>query len=132
MLVGWKRAGLLGAALVLLFSLSACFWRSSEAPPASPSLAQQSVLKPRPRVTAITASTAGFLEDYYAILDANIKNEGAEGTILVVATLSQGAITTTKQVPMFLRKGSTQVVRFIFPLKWKGGEWTPSVTAEVP
>ncbi len=92
----------------------------------------QSAIKPQPRVTALTASTAGFVDDYYVIVEAIVKNDGADGLVLVTADMLQGGDKTTKQIPVSLTKGESQPIRFVFPVKWQGGEWTPSVRAEVP
>lgn len=95
-------------------------------------IVQASAIKPQPRVTGITASTAGFVDDYYVIVEAVVKNDGADGLVLVTADLAQGGATNTKQIPVSLTKGESQPIRFVFPVKWKGGEWTPSVRAEIP
>lgn len=95
-------------------------------------IVQASAIKPQPRVTALTASTAGFVDDYYVIVEAVVKNDGADGLVLVTADLAQAGETNTKQIPVSLTKGESQPIRFVFPVKWKGGEWTPSVRAEIP
>ena len=89
-------------------------------------------MKPRPLVVNINSSTAGFFEDYYVIVDATIKNDGAAGSVLVIASITQADTTSTKRMPLFLQKGESQVGRFIFPIKWQGGEWSPKVTVDVP
>ena len=89
-------------------------------------------MKPHPLVTNINSSTAGFFEDYYVILDATVKNEGTAGSVLVVASITQADSRSTKRMPLFLDKGESQVGRFIFPIKWQGGEWSPKVTVDVP
>ncbi len=95
-------------------------------------IVQASAIKPQPRVTALTASTAGFIDDYYVIVEAIVKNDGADGLVLVSADMTQGEDKVTKQIPVSLTKGESQPIRFVFPVKWKGGEWTPSVRAEIP
>lgn len=126
-LVCARRVALLVMFLVLVF-LCACSPRET-GPPAP---IKETSIRSNPQVVGITASTVGFYEDYQVILDANIKNNGAEGVIIVIASVTQSGNTSTKQMPISLGKGESQVVRFIFPIKWKGGEWTPNVTTELP
>jgi hypothetical protein len=89
-------------------------------------------LKPRPSVIEFTATTTGQNEYYYAILNVDVKNDGADGTILVTASITQGTTTTNREVPVLLPKGARLMVPIVFPLKWKGGDWTPNVKVEVP
>ena len=89
-------------------------------------------VKPKPSVVDVTVSTSGQSDYYYAILDINVKNDGTEGTVLITTTVTQGTDIKTREVPVFLTKGEKQMVRLVFPLKWKGGDWTPSVKVEVP
>lgn len=126
-LVGARRLVLFGALLTVVF-LGACSPRGS----GSPAPIEETAIKPSPQVVDITASTVGFYEDFQVILDASIKNGGAAGVIIVIASVTQSGSTSTKQMPVFVDKGKTQVVRFVFPIKWKGGDWTPSVTTELP
>ncbi len=122
------------AFLGLLVAFSACSRSVPGQPPpgAATPTPQIGILKPRPLVADISSSTAGFFEDYYVILETTIKNDGAAGSILVTASLTQADKTSTKKTPVFLQKGENQVERFVFPVKWHGGEWTPKVTVEVP
>ena len=80
----------------------------------------------------LPASTAGNASDYYVIVDANVKNEGAEGVVNVVASVTQAGTSSTKETPVTLARGAAQNVRFVFPIKWKGGDWVPKVSTEVP
>ena len=89
-------------------------------------------MKPKPTIIDVSASTSGQLDYYYAILDINLKNDGAEGTVMVTATVAQGKENKTHEVPVSLAKDSKQPLRLVFPLKWKGGDWTPTVKVEVP
>jgi hypothetical protein len=89
-------------------------------------------LKPKPSIVDVTASTSGQLDYYYAILEIAIKNDGAEGTVLLTATVTQGTDVKTREVPVALSKNAREGIRLVFPLKWKGGEWTPTVKVEVP
>ena len=90
------------------------------------------MVKPKPVVLESTAGTGGLNESYYAIIDAVVRNDGADGTVIVVTTVVQGTVTQKNEFPVFLKRGDKQVVRSVFPLKWKGGEFTPNVTVEVP
>jgi hypothetical protein len=80
----------------------------------------------------VTASTSGQLDYYYAVLEIALKNDGAEGTVLLTVTITQGTDVKTREVPVFLGKNSRETLRLVFPLKWKGGDWTPTVKVEVP
>jgi len=128
-----KRA-LVFLLVLLLLVLPGCglFSSAKSSPEATGSPSPSVVLKPKPSVVDVTASTSGQLDYYYAILDITIKNDGAEGTALIIASIVQGTETKTREVPVFLLKNSKQSLRLIFPLKWKGGDWTPSVRIEVP
>ena len=90
------------------------------------------ISKPRPEVTGVVATTAGLFEDYYAILDITIRNKEADGVVIVMGSITQGGVTTKSSMPLYLAKGAEQTVKLVFPLKWKGGEWIPSVETEVP
>lgn len=119
--------------LILLFLLSSCFSNSNvPASPTSPAPVNESLIKPQPQVANVTASTIGFFEDYQVILEVTIKNNGAEGSVIVIAKLTQAGTTATKQLPISLSKGGTQTIHFVFPLKWEGGEWVPEVTCKLP
>jgi hypothetical protein len=80
----------------------------------------------------VNATTAGVFENYFAILDITAKNDGADGVVIIVASITQGSDTKTSEMPVSLKKDEAQTVRLVFPLKWRGGDWTPSVTTEVP
>lgn len=120
--------------VLLLLVLPGCglFSSAKSSPEATGSPSPSVVLKPKPSVIDVTASTNGQLDYYYAILDVNVRNDGAEGTALIIASIVQGTETKTREVLVFLLKNSKQSLRLIFPLKWKGGDWTPSVRIEVP
>ncbi len=100
-------------------------------PSPTPSKTNQ-IVKPKPVVLDSTAGTGGLGDSYYAIIDATVRNDGADGTVNVVTTVVQGTVTQRNEFPVFLKRGDKQVVRSVFHLKWKGGEFTPNVTVEVP
>jgi hypothetical protein len=101
-----------------------------EAAPSTPT--PRAAEKPHAKVSDVKAATAGAYQDYYVILDATVKNEGADGSLLVLASVTQDGAARTQQTSLFLRKDGSQVVRFVFPIKWEGGEWTPVVTVKAP
>lgn len=105
-----------------------CFGRTS----VTPSSTIEEVVKPKPVVETISAATSGMLDNYYAILDITVKNDGADGTVVVVASVTQGEITNESEFPLYITHNSKQAVKMIFPLIWKGGDWTPNVYCEVP
>lgn len=89
-------------------------------------------MKPKPSIVDITASTCGQDNDYYVILDVAVKNDGSDGTALLTATVTQGTIVKTIERAVSLSKNVREGIRLVFPLKWKGGDWTPTVKIEVP
>src|SRR4030042_80433 len=100
---------------------------STEAEPTK-SVAQSSqISKPKPKVMLVNATTAGGFENYFAILDIKAKKEGADGVIIIVGSITQGSETKRNEMPVFLTKDTAQTIRLVFPLTWRGGEWTPSV-----
>ncbi len=90
------------------------------------------VTKPRPVVESLVANTTGGPDKYYAVLNITIKNDGADGIILLKATMTQGSQSTENDMPLYMTQGERESVRLVFPLEWQGGEWTPHVVAEVP
>jgi hypothetical protein len=90
------------------------------------------VTKPNPVVESVVANSTGELDKYYAILNITIKNDGAEGMILLKASITQGDQTTDNDISLYMSQGERESVKLVFPLKWQGDEWTPHVTAEVP
>lgn len=106
-----------------------CFSSTSAA--TTPSGTPKTV-KPKPVVVSVNADTSRTENSYYAILEITVKNEGAEGTVLINASVRQAGKTTSDKMPVYIQKGKTQSVRMIFPLIWEGGEWTPAVSVKVP
>ena len=125
------RAKLLCAVLLTASALilAGC-WRASGS--ANTTAKPTEVMKPQPTVEGVKAATGGGPGNYFAIVDVTVKNEGADGAILVVASIAQAGQTQEGEQAIFILHNSRQVVRLIFPLKWKGGDWTPSVQAKVP
>jgi hypothetical protein len=105
---------------------------SANTNPQPTSVPASDISKPRPTVLLVNATTAGILDNYYAILNITAKNEGADGIVIVVASITQAGQTQKNEMPVYLTSGSAQTVKLVFPLKWKGGDWTPTVQTEVP
>jgi len=78
------------------------------------------------------ATTSGTQSAYYATLDIQVKNEGAEGTVLVQASITQDEKTTSNEMPVYLAQNETHELKLTFPLEWEGGEFTSTVDAIVP
>jgi hypothetical protein len=129
-----KRTGaLILAFLISLSVLPGCgLFSSGGSTTASGSPLPPAVLKPKPSVVEVNATTSGQADYYYAILETALKNDGADGTVLLTITITQGANVQTREVPVFLTKNTREALRLVFPLKWKGGDWTPAVKVEVP
>jgi hypothetical protein len=90
------------------------------------------VIKPDPVVESVIATTSGTENAYYAVLDIKVKNRGAEGTILVVASVTQAGKTVQDEMPVYLMKGVSHELKMTFPLIWKGGEWNSNVRTQIP
>ena len=88
--------------------------------------------KPKPVIKSVEATTSGMEDKYYAILEITIDNQGPDGTVIVKATLTQGGVTQTNEMITNLDKGKIQTIPLVFPLKWKGGDWTQTVDVTVP
>jgi hypothetical protein len=122
-------AALFVLAAVLMLVVSGCFNSSSNNGTATDST---SVVTPAPAVESVVATTSGTESAYYAILDIKVKNKGAEGTILVVASVTQSGRTVQNEMPVYLSQGETHELKLTFPLVWKGGEWKSSVHTQIP
>lgn len=129
-----RRTKLAGVIILIALAAaiaSACGGGGSSTAP-KPTMSSSEISKPRPTVLLVNATTAGVFENYYAILDITAKNEGADGVVIIVASITQGGETKKNEMPVFLTKDNAQTIRLVFPLKWRGGDWTPTVATEVP
>ena len=90
------------------------------------------VVKPQPQVESVVTTTSGTQSAYYATLDIKVKNNGAEGTILVQASVTQNGKTNQNEMPVFLKEGEEHELKLTFPLVWEGGNFTCAVLAIVP
>lgn len=128
-----KLAGVIILIAIAAVMASACGGGgSANTNPKPTSVPASDISKPRPTVLLVNATTAGMFENYYAILNITAKNEGADGVVIVVASITQAGQTQRNEMPVYLTAGSAQTVKLVFPLKWKGGDWTPTVETEVP
>lgn len=125
------------AGIVLLIAIasvlaSACGGGASASSDTKTSVISSQINKPKPTVVLVNATTAGVFDNYYAILNITTKNDGADGMVVVVGTVTQAGETEKAEIPVSLSSGETQTVKLVFPLKWMGGEWTPNVETRVP
>lgn len=120
-------AGLLILALVVILG-AGC----SQPGLSAPAETTPEVYKPRPVVESTNASTSGMLDNYYAIMDISVKNDGADGTVVVTGFVTQGGQTIANSLPVYVSHNSKQVVRLVLPLRWNGGDWTPRAEVQVP
>ena len=128
-----KLAGVIILIAIAAVMASACGGGgSANTNPQPSSVPASDISKPRPTVLLVNATTAGVFENYYAILNITARNEGADGVVIVVASITQAGQTQKNEMPVYLTSGSAQTVKLVFPLKWKGGDWTPTVQTEVP
>jgi len=125
---------LVAAFLILSAALmpvtSSCFLNTGLTGSSTPTT--PAVVKPSPRIEQVIATTSGTKSAYYATLDIKAKNDGAEGTILVIASVVQNGKTTTNQMEVFLKQGETHELKMTFPLVWQGGDFNSQVDAVVP
>lgn len=130
---GTKLAGIIILIAIAAIMASACGGGSSASTSPKPTaVASSDIAKPRPAVLLVNATTAGVFDNYYAVLNITAKNEGADGVVIVVGSITQAGVTQRNEIPVYLPSGSSQTVKLVFPLTWKGGEWTPTVETEVP
>jgi hypothetical protein len=122
--------GLIAFVILIAFSLvvTGCFGGSSSNTTSTTSTA----LKPQPKVESVVATTSGTENAYYTTLDIKVRNDGAEGTILVEASVTQNGKTNQNKMPVFLKKGENHELKMTFPLVWGGGEFTSNVQTVVP
>jgi hypothetical protein len=128
-----KLAGVIILIAIAAVMASACGGGGSTSTNPKPTaVASSNISKPSPAVLLVNATTAGVLDNYYAILNITAKNEGADGIVIVVGSITQAGQTQRNEIPVYLTSGSAQTVKLVFPLKWKGGDWTPTVETEIP
>jgi len=99
---------------------------------ASQTTASDDLSKPKPVIVSVDATTSGMEDNYYAILEVTIKNTGSDGTVIVTATLTQAGQSRSSQMITNINHNTTQLLRFAFPLKWLGGDWTQNVVVSLP
>jgi hypothetical protein len=90
------------------------------------------VVKPAPKVEKVVATTSGTQSAYFATLDITVHNGGAEGTILVQASITQNGKTSSNEMPVYLKQNESHELKLTFPLVWEGGEFTSTVNAITP
>jgi hypothetical protein len=115
------------AALMIL--ATSCFGNSSST---TPPVSSTDAVKPKPSVQSVVASTSGIANAYYATLDITVKNDGAEGTILVIGSVTQNGAINQAQEPVFLKQGESHELKLTFPLVWQGGAFTSNVQTIIP
>jgi hypothetical protein len=123
--IGAAIAVMLAALMVLSTS---CFGSSN----AQGTTSTSEAVKPKPSVVKTVATTSGTEAAYYATLDITVKNDGAEGTILVQASITQAGKTSQNSMPVYLKEGQDHELKLTFPLVWQGGDWTSSVQTIIP
>lgn len=125
---------MLALSAVVLFSACSRAGATTVTPTSPPpaALAPAEVLKPKPQVLAVNATTSGMFDNYYAILEVTIRNDGADGMIILVGSINQANTNTKGELPLYLARNITETVSLVLPLKWRGGDWTPSAVTDVP
>jgi len=122
------------AALILvaaLFLASGCHGGSIAANPTQPTTVEVKTVKPS--VESVEVVNTGTPDKYYAILDVTVRNDGADGMVIIVGSITQGTQTPiTSEIPVYLTSNSKQVIPIVLPLKWGGGEFTAKAEVRVP
>jgi len=90
------------------------------------------VIIPDPEVVSVVASTSGTEDAYYVTLDIKVTNNGADGIILIEATVTQGDEIQKDETTVFLKQNADYEYKMTFPLEWKGGDFETDVTASLP
>jgi hypothetical protein len=129
-----RRLVLTGAVILVLTvtfvtGLTGCFLSNDTSTQDTPT---PTVVNPAPEVASVVATTSGTQAAYYATLAIRVKNNGAEGTILVKASVTQNGKTGTNEMPVFLKQNESHELKLTFPLVWQGGGFTSDVQALVP
>jgi len=116
--------------LTLIIPLGGCFTTSSSRKTSTTDSTE--ALVPDPVIESVIATTSGNEDAYFAILDIKVKNEGAEGVFLVIASVTQDNKTQKEEMDVYLKQGKEHELKMTFPLVWKGGKWTSDVKTEIP
>jgi hypothetical protein len=129
-----RRSRILGVAILVIVAAMAaltggCFSTTGNSGSTTEATV---VIKPDPSVVSVVGTTSGTESAYYAILDIKVKNKGAEGTILVVASVTQAEKTVQNEMAVYLKQNETHELKLTFPLVWKGGEWKSDVKTQIP
>jgi hypothetical protein len=132
-----RRLILTGAVILILIiglltGLTGCFLSSTGTKSSTDTASSTTVVKPLPEVVSVVATTSGTQAAYYATLDIKVKNNGAEGTILVKAALTQNGRSSSNEMPVFLKQNESHELKLTFPLVWLGGDFTSHVETIVP
>jgi len=115
----------------VLFLASGCLEGSSSGNSTQPATVELTTVKPS--VESVEVVNTGAQDKYYAILDITVKNEGADGMVIIVGSITQGTQTPiTSEIPVYLTSNSKQVIRIVLPLKWGGGEFTAKAEVKIP
>jgi hypothetical protein len=118
------------AVMVLILLSAGCFGTNPANTTDTPTT--PAVIKPQPRVENVVATTSGTKSSYFATLAIKVKNEGAEGTILVIGTVTQAGKSAQNDMEVFLKQGESHELKLTYPLVWQGGDFVTSVQAIVP
>lgn len=121
-------AAVLTVSTLLMLLTAGCFGGTTT----NSTTVSTTAIKPQPIVDSVVATTSGTESAYYTTLDIKVSNDGAEGTILVQASVTQNGKTKNNEMPVFLKKGESHELKMTFPLVWQGGDFTSNVQTVVP
>jgi hypothetical protein len=90
------------------------------------------IARPQPKVESVVSFKSGTKSAYHATLDIKVKNNGAEGTIVVRGSVTQSGKTSQNETSVFLKEGEERELNLTFPLVWGGVNFSCAVQAIVP
>jgi hypothetical protein len=123
-----SRAIILIIVFSFMITVASCFKGNAS----STTSVTSTVLKPMPKVESVIAATSGTEAAYFTTLDIKVRNDGAEGTILVLAEVTQNGKSNQEKMSVFLQEGESHELKLTFPLVWQGGAFTQNVQTIVP
>jgi hypothetical protein len=127
-----SRSRIIGIAVLVLVIASILITAGCFGTTSMTTTSGTTAVKPEPVISSLVATTSGTQTAYYATLDIKVKNNGAEGTVLVTASVTQNNTTNSNQMPVYLKQGEEHELKMTFPLTWGSGNFEPKATASVP
>ena len=114
----------------ILFSALSCSGGSNTGSSTSTTIEATNV---KPSIDSVDVINTGTQNNYYAILDITVKNDGTDGAVILTGSVTQGTQPpVTNEMPVYLVGNSKQVIRMVLPLKWGAGEPIAKAQVRIP